>query len=99
MVEIQERDRLAVYYNVGEVVDWFLRGAPLSPEIRTRMENGRVEVSRVESADADKFRAEKAPDTGYRARMTSAPARRADPMSRRRTGLRGGGTSGYSPTE
>ena len=33
MVEIQERDRLAVYYNVGEVVDWFLRGAPLSPEI------------------------------------------------------------------
>jgi len=48
MVEIQERDRLAVYDNVAEVVDQFLRGIPLSAEIRVRMEGGRVEVSRPE---------------------------------------------------
>lgn len=50
MIEIQERGRLAVYDNVGEVVDRFLRGFPLSPEIRTRTEGGRVEVSRAEPA-------------------------------------------------
>ncbi len=44
MIEIQERDRLAVYHNVAEVVDRFLRGAALEPEIRTRMEDGTVEV-------------------------------------------------------
>ena len=48
MIEIQERGRLAVYDNVAEVVDRFLRGIPLSPEIRTRVEGGRVEVSRPE---------------------------------------------------
>ena len=51
MIEIQERDRLAVYDNVAEVVDRFLAGIPLSPEIRTRTEGGRVEISRAEIAE------------------------------------------------
>jgi len=46
MIEIQQRGRLAVYDNVAEVVDRFLRGIPLSPEIRTRVAGGGVEVSR-----------------------------------------------------
>ena len=68
IVEIQERDRLAVYYNVAEVVDWFLRGIPLSPEIRRRTENGRVEVNRVEPVDAKELRAERTLDPAYRVR-------------------------------
>ncbi len=54
MIEIQERDRLAVYNNVAEVVDRFLRGIPLAPEIRTRGEGGRVEVSRPELSEDTK---------------------------------------------
>jgi len=46
MIEIQERGRLAVHHNVAEIVDLFLRGSPLQPEIRTRTEDGRVEISR-----------------------------------------------------
>lgn len=47
MIEIQERDRLAVHHNVAEVVDRFLRGSPLEPELRVRTEDGRVEISRA----------------------------------------------------
>jgi stage III sporulation protein SpoIIIAA len=54
MIEIQERDRLAIYDNVAEVVDRFLRGVPLSPEIRTRTEGGRVEISRTEIGGEEK---------------------------------------------
>jgi stage III sporulation protein SpoIIIAA len=54
MIEIQERGRLAVYDNVAEVVDRFLVGVPLSPEIRTRTEGGQVEISRAEIAEETK---------------------------------------------
>ncbi len=57
MIEIQERGRLAVYDNVAEVVDRFLRGIPLSPAIRTRGEGGRVEVSRPEPREEEKTEA------------------------------------------
>ncbi|MGC9965417.1 MAG: R3H domain-containing nucleic acid-binding protein [Syntrophobacteraceae bacterium] len=57
MIEIQERGRLAVYHNVAEVVDRFLVGVPLSPEIRTRTEGGRVEISPVKIAEKTKSEA------------------------------------------
>jgi len=57
MIEIQERDRLAVYDNVAEVVDRFLRGVRLSPEIRTRGDGGRMEVSRPELPEDTKTEA------------------------------------------
>ncbi len=44
VVEIQERDRLAVHHRVAEVVDRFLRGEPLRPERRMRTEEGDVEI-------------------------------------------------------
>lgn len=49
MIEIQQRGRLAVHHNVGEVVDRFLRGTPLEPETRTRGEDGSVEIVRAEA--------------------------------------------------
>jgi stage III sporulation protein SpoIIIAA len=49
IVEIQERDRLAVHHNVADVVDHFLRGIPREPEIRIRTETGKVEISGGES--------------------------------------------------
>lgn len=44
LVEIQERDTLAVYHDVASVVDRFLRGVPLAPELRLRMADGGVEI-------------------------------------------------------
>ncbi len=52
MIEIQERDKLAVYENVTDVVDRFLRGFRPSPEIRMRAEDGTVEVSRAEPEES-----------------------------------------------
>lgn len=47
LVEIQEQDRLAVYHTVAAVVDRFLRGVPLRPELRLRNEDGSVDIRPV----------------------------------------------------
>lgn len=49
VVEIQERDCLAIHKNVGEVVDALLRGYQPQPEIRRRAASGEVTV--VQEAD------------------------------------------------
>ena len=64
MIEILERDRLAVHDNVGEVVDLFLRGGPLSPEIRTRSADGQVEITRAEPEQAKRVRLPESPEAG-----------------------------------
>lgn len=46
LIEIRDRDTLAVYYDVAEVVDKYLRGYPLNPEIRRRTQNGKVEIKK-----------------------------------------------------
>ncbi|HET7079783.1 MAG TPA: AAA family ATPase, partial [Chloroflexia bacterium] len=42
MVEILDRDRVAVHQDVAEVVDSILRGMPIPPEIRERRPDGRI---------------------------------------------------------
>jgi stage III sporulation protein SpoIIIAA len=44
VVEIQDRDRLAVHRRVAETVDRYLRGEPLRPERRLRTAGGEVEI-------------------------------------------------------
>jgi stage III sporulation protein SpoIIIAA len=44
LIEIQEKDRLAVHHDVAEVVDRLLRDAPARPELRTRTADGEVEI-------------------------------------------------------
>jgi stage III sporulation protein SpoIIIAA len=44
LIEIQEKDRLAVHHEVAEVVDRFLREVPPRPELRTRTEGGGVMI-------------------------------------------------------
>jgi len=48
LIEIQEKDRLAVHHDVAEVVDRFLRDVPPRPELRTRTPEGGVEIQRAE---------------------------------------------------
>jgi stage III sporulation protein SpoIIIAA len=51
VVEIQERDRLAIHKNVAEVVDALLRGYQPQPEIRERSASGGIEI--VQEADTE----------------------------------------------
>ncbi|MBI2122886.1 MAG: AAA family ATPase [Armatimonadetes bacterium] len=44
VIEIQEKDRLAVHHDVATVVDRFLRGAPPRPETRIRTVEGEVQI-------------------------------------------------------
>lgn len=44
LIEIQERDRLAVHHDVAQVVDSILRGHALGPELRVRKAEGGFEV-------------------------------------------------------
>jgi len=44
LIEIQDRQRMAVHHNVAAAVDAILRGRPLAPEIRYRDENGQVRI-------------------------------------------------------
>ncbi len=50
LIEIQDRDRLAVHHDVAEVVDRFLRDIPPRPELRTRTAAGAVEIRKAEPA-------------------------------------------------
>lgn len=44
VIEIQEKDKLAVHHDVAEVVDRFLRGVPPRPEVRVRTAEGEVQI-------------------------------------------------------
>jgi stage III sporulation protein SpoIIIAA len=46
LVEIQDRDRMAIHDDVAAVVDAFLDGLPAEPEVRVRTAEGQVEVER-----------------------------------------------------
>jgi stage III sporulation protein SpoIIIAA len=47
LIEIQNRDRLAVHQDVAAAVDSLLRGYPLPPEIRSRTEDGEIQIERA----------------------------------------------------
>jgi stage III sporulation protein SpoIIIAA len=66
LIEIQDKDRLAVHHHVAEVVDRFLREIPPRPEIRRRTADGGVEIDRTAAA---------APARGGAARTRTAGAR------------------------
>ncbi len=46
LVELQERDRLAVHPDVAEVVDTLVRGYPITPEIRWRDDKDEIHIEK-----------------------------------------------------
>src|SRR5512139_4125054 len=54
VIEIQTRDRFTVHSDIMASVDALLRGFPLPPEVRTRDEQGQIQIEK--SANADKSR-------------------------------------------
>ncbi len=53
LIEIQDKDRLAVHHDVAEVVDRFLREVPPRPELRVRTEGGGVEIRKANGRPAE----------------------------------------------
>jgi hypothetical protein len=47
LVEIQNRDRFAVHVDIMNSVDALLRGFPLAPEIRTRTNEGKIQIEKA----------------------------------------------------
>lgn len=60
IVEIQDRDRMAIHPDVSEAVDSILRGRPLGTEIRWTDENGEVHIAQEMPAGLEKKPAAKA---------------------------------------
>ena len=50
LIEIQDRERLAMHHDVSAAVDAMLRGRPLPPELRFRDAGGQVQVQRPAAA-------------------------------------------------
>jgi len=53
LIEIQEKDKLAVHHNLSEVVDEFLADVPAEPEIRVRNPDGEIEIIRPAPVKAE----------------------------------------------
>jgi stage III sporulation protein SpoIIIAA len=77
LIEIQNRDRLAIHPDVAEAVDSLLRGYPRPPEIRTRLEGGEI---RIEHAPAP-VRSAQTPQQGYRRQSAEPYPERPYPQS------------------
>ena len=60
LVEIQSTERLVIHRDVASIVDAFLRGLPLQPEIRVRTQEGEVEIKQ-EEASAENLKSSPAP--------------------------------------
>ena len=69
LIEIQDRERLAVHHDVGAAVDAMLRGRPLPPEVRSMGADGEVHID----APAVPAVASRAGEGGYR-RQAAMPS-------------------------
>lgn len=68
LIEIQDRERLAVHHDVSAAVDAMLRGRPLAPELRYRDESGEIKIEALPVPSTGRGQA------GYR-RQTALPSR------------------------
>jgi stage III sporulation protein SpoIIIAA len=92
LVEIQQRDRLAVHMDIAAAVDSLLRGFPLPPEIRWRDAEGKIHIEKAAAFDRvrpdSEFRIENGPVTGPRRplRPPAPPVSRTESPSAEATG-------------
>ncbi|HEX6269980.1 MAG TPA: R3H domain-containing nucleic acid-binding protein [Anaerolineales bacterium] len=75
LIEILHRNRFAVHLDIMASVDALLRGYPLLPEVRTRDEEGKIQIEKGTPAPASRMDAKetKAPRRGRQAASTSGP--------------------------
>ena len=77
LIEIQERERLALHHDVAMAVDALLRGRPLAPELRYRNEQGEIE-KKIAPGPAPLPRRGTAPEIRTRREPFPEPAPRPD---------------------
>jgi hypothetical protein len=77
LVEIQQRDRLAVHVDISASVDSLLRGYPLPPEVRSRDAEGKIQIEKARldprSRPESEFRIENGQTTGPRRPLRQSP--------------------------
>jgi len=73
LIEIQTRDRFTVHLDIMASVDALLRGYPLSPEVRTRDEKGRIKIEKAEAVDKSRMDAKETTRTPRRGRTPLDP--------------------------
>ncbi len=66
VIEIHDKDKLAVHHDVAEVVDRMLRGIPPRPELRVRAESGEVEIRTTEPPESSRSFVVQAPEARVR---------------------------------
>ncbi|MCI0829065.1 MAG: AAA family ATPase [Chloroflexi bacterium] len=74
VVEIQGWDRLAVHDNVAQVVDQWLRGFPIAPEVRSLGEDGEVKRSQEQVRVSEAKPGSWQPDSRRQGRHGNRPA-------------------------
>ncbi|MEK6588021.1 MAG: R3H domain-containing nucleic acid-binding protein [Chloroflexota bacterium] len=77
LIEIQDREKLAVHHDVAVAVDALLRGRPQQAEFRSRDEAGEVKIERAASAFTSGRRAE----AGYRRQSALPSPRPSEPSA------------------
>ncbi len=70
LIEIQDRDRLAVHHDVAASVDAMLRGRPFQPELRWRDAEGQVHIEASPAPPTSERRGE----AGYRRQQPLSPS-------------------------
>ena len=78
LIEIMEKDKLAIHHDVASVVDAFLRGVPPRPEIRIRNPQGDIEVIQKGDSDSAGMRRE-ARVRNFQERQQSVASQRMHP--------------------
>jgi stage III sporulation protein SpoIIIAA len=63
LIEIQNRDRFAVHVDIMGSVDALLRGFPLPPEVRTRDDQGKIQIEKVAPASTSRLDAKESKTT------------------------------------
>ncbi len=82
LIEIQTRDRFAVHQDIMDSVDALLRGFPLPPQIRTRDDEGNIQIEKAAPVVASRMDA-KETKTPRRGRQPAAASEEPLPVSTR----------------
>ncbi|MGE5463029.1 MAG: R3H domain-containing nucleic acid-binding protein [Syntrophothermus sp.] len=71
LIEIQTRDRFTVHTDIMASVDALLRGYPLPPEVRTRDEQGAIQIEKTASTEKSRQASKETKTTTRRGRTTT----------------------------
>ena len=72
LVEIQQRDRLAVHMDLAASVDSLLRGYPLPPEVRARDAEGQIHIEKAAAVNRSRPDSDFLIENGERRRRTTS---------------------------